>query len=88
MVSSTQFAMGFDGVDAGPLAESWRQQPGTPAYATDRSTQELKSVLARADREAAPQMRDAGIQILLSLPPDTPPQEIVRLARAQWAEGR
>ena len=22
--------LGFDGLDAGPLAESWRQQPGTP----------------------------------------------------------
>ena len=25
--------------DAGPLAESWRQQPGTPGYTTDRSTE-------------------------------------------------
>ena len=24
--------IGFDGVDAGSLADSWRQQPGTPAY--------------------------------------------------------
>src|SRR5213080_4357640 len=27
--------LGFDGVDAGGLDESWRQQPGTPAYGTD-----------------------------------------------------
>jgi predicted dinucleotide-binding enzyme len=27
--------LGFDGLDAGPLAESWRQQPGTPVYTTD-----------------------------------------------------
>jgi predicted dinucleotide-binding enzyme len=27
--------LGFDGLDAGPLAESWRQQPGTPIYTTD-----------------------------------------------------
>ena len=27
-------ATGFDGIDAGTLAESWRQQPGTPAYCT------------------------------------------------------
>ena len=26
---------GFDPVDAGPLDESWRQQPGTPAYCCD-----------------------------------------------------
>lgn len=25
-------ALGFDAVDAGPLAEGWRFQPGTPAY--------------------------------------------------------
>src|SRR6266487_721203 len=27
-------SIGFGAVDAGPLAESWRQQPGTPVYAT------------------------------------------------------
>jgi 8-hydroxy-5-deazaflavin:NADPH oxidoreductase len=27
-------SIGYDAVDAGPLAESWRQEPGTPAYAT------------------------------------------------------
>src|ERR1700742_3006210 len=27
--------LGFDPVDAGPLAESWRQQPGTPVYGAD-----------------------------------------------------
>jgi hypothetical protein len=76
--------MGFDGVDAGPLSESWRQQPGTPAYATDHSAETLKSELARADRKIAPQMRDATLQKLFSLPPDTTPQAVVRLARALW----
>jgi 8-hydroxy-5-deazaflavin:NADPH oxidoreductase len=27
-------AIGYEAVDAGPLAESWRQQPGTPVYGT------------------------------------------------------
>jgi aryl-alcohol dehydrogenase-like predicted oxidoreductase len=27
--------LGFDGVDAGGLDDSWRQQPGTPVYAAD-----------------------------------------------------
>lgn len=26
--------LGFDAVDAGPLSDSWRQQPGTPVYGT------------------------------------------------------
>jgi len=27
-------SIGYDAVDAGPLAQSWRQEPGTPAYGT------------------------------------------------------
>ncbi len=81
-------AMGFDGVDAGPLSESWRQHPGTPVYATDYSETLLKAELASTDRKIAPQMRDATIQKLLSLPPNTTPQEVVGLARALWTEQR
>jgi 8-hydroxy-5-deazaflavin:NADPH oxidoreductase len=27
-------SIGYDAADAGPLAESWRQEPGTPVYGT------------------------------------------------------
>jgi predicted dinucleotide-binding enzyme len=40
---------GFDGVDAGTLAESWRQQPGTPAYCRDLDADGLRAALAQAD---------------------------------------
>jgi len=36
--------LGFDGVDAGGLDESWRQQPGTPVYIKD-STPKVCGVL-------------------------------------------
>lgn len=49
---------GFDAVDAGTLEDSWRQQPGTPAYCTDRTAEELPSFLAAADKERAPLRRD------------------------------
>jgi hypothetical protein len=39
---------GFDGHDAGTLAESWRQQLGTPSYCTDLSREELRAGLATA----------------------------------------
>lgn len=42
-------ALGFDGIDAGTLADSWRQQPGTPAYCRDLDTDGLKATLAQAD---------------------------------------
>ncbi|WP_256009898.1 NADPH-dependent F420 reductase [Desertivirga xinjiangensis] len=49
---------GFDTVDAGKLAESWKQQPGTPAYCTELNEAELKQALANAEKEKAPAIRD------------------------------
>jgi hypothetical protein len=43
--------LGFDGVDAGTLDESWRQQPGTPVYATDFDAAGVRRALAEASRE-------------------------------------
>jgi 8-hydroxy-5-deazaflavin:NADPH oxidoreductase len=43
--------LGFDAVDAGPVAESWRQQPGTPSYGTDLGAAALKEALANASAE-------------------------------------
>ena len=56
----TQFVdlTGFDTVDAGSLAESWRQQPGTPAYCTELNIEELKMALAAAEKGKAPAIRD------------------------------
>jgi predicted dinucleotide-binding enzyme len=34
--------LGFDAVDGGSLHESWRQQPGTPAYCTDFPVDKLR----------------------------------------------
>ena len=42
-------ALGFDGIDAATLADSWRQQPGTPAYCRDLDAGALKAALAQAD---------------------------------------
>lgn len=49
---------GFDTVDCGSLAESWRQQPGTPAYCTELTEAELKQALADAEKGKAPAIRD------------------------------
>lgn len=42
-------ALGFDGIDAGTLADSWRQHPGTPAYCRDLDADGLEAALAQAD---------------------------------------
>lgn len=55
---------GFEPVDGGTLAESWRQQPGTSGYCTELSAAELKAALETADRALAPARRDAVSQRL------------------------
>jgi 8-hydroxy-5-deazaflavin:NADPH oxidoreductase len=47
--------LGFDGVDAGSLDESWRQQPATPVYAADFDAAGVKKALS----EAKPERTDA-----------------------------
>jgi 8-hydroxy-5-deazaflavin:NADPH oxidoreductase len=49
--------LGFDGVDAGTLDESWRQQPGTPVYGTDHDTKGVRDDLAKASPERRPEFR-------------------------------
>jgi len=49
---------GFDTVDAGSLADSWRQQPGTPAYCTELDETTLGKALAIAEKGKAPAIRD------------------------------
>jgi predicted dinucleotide-binding enzyme len=49
---------GFDGFDAGILAESWRQQPGSPCYCTDLIYQEMGPALASTERHRIAKRRD------------------------------
>jgi predicted dinucleotide-binding enzyme len=49
--------LGFDGVDAGGRDESWRQQPGTPVYATDYDAEGVRLALAEASPERKPEWR-------------------------------
>ncbi|MFG1433327.1 NAD(P)-binding domain-containing protein [Xanthobacter sp. V2C-8] len=43
-------AFGFDAVDAGPLAEGWRFERGTPAYCVPLGKAELERTLAATKR--------------------------------------
>lgn len=52
--------LGFDAYDAGGLDESWRQQPGTPAYVKNYGTEDLRRALAEAKPERLPQFRGAA----------------------------
>ncbi|HKW40088.1 MAG TPA: NAD(P)-binding domain-containing protein [Gemmatimonadales bacterium] len=54
--------LGFDPVDAGSLDDSWRQQPGTPVYGTDRDAAGVRRALADAKRERPAGFRAGGTQ--------------------------
>ena len=49
--------LGFDGVDAGGLDDSWRQQPATPVYAADFDAEGVRRALASASKERKPEWR-------------------------------
>lgn len=49
--------LGFDGVDAGGLDESWQQQPGTPVYGTDLDAAGVRRALSQASQERTPEWR-------------------------------
>jgi 8-hydroxy-5-deazaflavin:NADPH oxidoreductase len=52
--------LGFDGVDAGGLDDSWRQQPGTPVYGTDLDAAGVRKALAEARPERTPAFQAGG----------------------------
>lgn len=54
---------GFDTVDAGSLDESWRFQPGAPAYCTEFTDSELEIALADAVKDRVPVSRDAIMKV-------------------------
>ena len=47
--------LGFDPVNAGSIAESWRQQPGTPVYGKDFDVEKTVAALAEASAERTPE---------------------------------
>jgi predicted dinucleotide-binding enzyme len=49
--------LGFDGVDAGTLDESWRQQPGAPVYGADMNLDSIHDGLMAARRERSADFR-------------------------------
>src|SRR5438477_6427188 len=52
--------IGFDSVDAGTIAESWRQQPGSPVYCTNPTKEELQMWLKQVVRSSLAINREKG----------------------------
>jgi len=54
-------AIGFDGLDAGTLADSWRQQPGTPVYCAHLPIAAARRALAEARYEEVKARREEAL---------------------------
>ena len=77
---------GLDAVYSGPIAQSWRQQPGAPGYCTDLTRDEMPEALASAEKARLPKRRDLVVAVIQERVGDAttnPDAEFgVRLARA------
>ncbi|WP_457210313.1 NADPH-dependent F420 reductase [Nocardia gipuzkoensis] len=75
---------GFDGIDAGTLAQSWRQQPGAPCYCTDLTSDELPTALAAAEAARLPKRRDLAAAVLAERIDElrSAPEQAIRVNRA------
>ncbi|MFD1497563.1 NADPH-dependent F420 reductase [Streptosporangium lutulentum] len=72
---------GFDAVDAGPIEDSWRIQPGSPAYCTELTGEQLTRALDLADREND-RLRREMVFPIVSTWPDAHGDDMVALVRA------
>ena len=78
--------LGFDPVDGGDLDNSWRQQPGTPAYCRDLEAADLRLALAEADRSRIAEYRaEQEARIRRSIAAQTPQTTMETSARAPLA---
>src|SRR5712672_4438783 len=59
--------IGFDSVDAGTIAESWRQQPGSPVYCTNPTKEELQLLLKKIDRSSLATNREKALKAYLAV---------------------
>ena len=79
--------IGFDAVDGGALAESWRAQPGSPVYVCDYDVAGVRRALARADRSRTHEVQAVQLQALMAAMADkTPLERFTPMARELMAK--
>lgn len=87
LVSGLVDEVGFDPVDAGDLAQSWRQQPSTPAYCCDWTAEQMRQALAAAVPGEASKKRDRMAETHASLGAQSTHADVVAVNRVANAPG-
>jgi len=80
--------LGFDELDIGSLSQSWRQQPGTPAYCTDLDLESLSAAVNAADRRTATEKREEQSRAIVALGPNATPLERVKVSSLYFHQPR
>ncbi len=78
--------MGFDGLDAGSLEDSWRQEPGNPAYCTDLDLPTLPAALAAANHGEAKAKALEAVGKVFPIFGTASTKELVRVTRSMWPD--
>lgn len=86
-VSELIRSIGFEPVDIGTIAESWRQEPGAPLYCTDLSKEEVMYWYPKTNRKLLPNRREQLVHLYLTWPNDVTLEEQVKEARRIFSEG-
>ncbi|MCP3726125.1 NAD(P)-binding domain-containing protein [Paraburkholderia sp. CNPSo 3272] len=73
--------VGFDAVDAGALADSWRQQPSTPAYCCDLDAVAMRKALADAIPGVASAKRDRLPELFSTLGANPTHEQVIAMNR-------
>ncbi|WP_281406074.1 MULTISPECIES: NADPH-dependent F420 reductase [Methylobacterium] len=77
--------VGFDPVDGGSLAESWRQQPATPGYCCDYDAETMREALLAAVKGEAPKTLNRVYGLLGKLGPNPSHAEMIAMNRSVHA---
>lgn len=88
MVAKILDSIGFDSVDIGNIAVSWRQQPGSPIYCTDPTKQELVLWQEKSAREVLQQNREEIVKKYFTWPPETTLEVMVKEIRELSQSGK
>jgi len=78
--------MGFDAYDAGDLAQSWRQQPGSPAYCTNLELKHLQLAIRAANKEVMPKLRDEAYRKMTAADKEMDWKSLVHMLRETYAD--
>jgi predicted dinucleotide-binding enzyme len=78
--------MGFDPCDAGDLENSWRQQPGSPAYCTNLDLQHLEVALQSANKQAMPKLRDEAYEKMKASDMEMDWKSLVQMLRTTYVD--